>query len=147
MSRPLDLSRASSNQGGSIKRPYRTPSLIVFGDVRSLTQSAPGTQPEIGPTPSSPSCANGPGFTAPCVPQGSDRRLKESIVRIGDHPLGMGLYLFDYQQQFRDEHGHGRQFGVMADEVEKVMPEAVVLHSDGFKRVRYDMIGVRRASI
>jgi len=76
----------------------------------------------------------------------SDRLTKESIVRIGRHPLGIGLYLFDYKPEFRDLHGHGRQFGVMADEVEAVMPCAVSVHPHGYKVVDYAMLGVRRST-
>ena len=75
----------------------------------------------------------------------SDRRAKARIVRIGNHPLGIGLYLFDYRAGFRDEWGHGRQFGVMADEVETVLPDAVSVHADGFKVVDYGRLGIGRA--
>ena len=74
----------------------------------------------------------------------SDRRVKENIERIGDHPLGFGLYLFDYKPDFRDEFGRSRQFGVMADEVAKVLPEAVVQHPRGFQMVNYQTLGIRR---
>jgi len=62
----------------------------------------------------------------------SDRRLKSNIERIGTHPLGIGVYeynIFDRKER-----------GVMADEVEAVMPEAVVLHSSGYKMVNYGML-------
>ena len=75
----------------------------------------------------------------------SDRRTKENIARIGSHPLGMGLYLFDYKPQYREQCGSGRQFGVMADEVEAIVPEAVSMGEDGFKRVDYGMLGVVHA--
>lgn len=72
--------------------------------------------------------------------------IKENIVRIGVHPLGIGLYLFDYRSVHRQEWGHGRQFGVMADEVESVMPDAVLIHSDGYKMVDYAMLGITQHS-
>jgi len=75
---------------------------------------------------------------------GSDRCVKENVVHIGDHPLGIGLYLFDYRPEFRDQWGHGRQFGVMAQEVETVMPAAVCTHPDGYKMVDYAMLGISR---
>ena len=75
----------------------------------------------------------------------SERRVKENIVRIGDHPFGFGLYLFDYRPEHRAQWGHGRQFGVMIDEVEIVMPEAVCMHRDGYKRVDYGMLGISRS--
>jgi hypothetical protein len=54
-------------------------------------------------------------------------------VRIGDHPLGFGLYLFDYKAEFKDELGEERQFGVMDDGVKVFMPEAVSIDREGFK--------------
>jgi hypothetical protein len=62
----------------------------------------------------------------------SDRRLKSNIERIGTHPLGIGVYEYDIFDR--------RERGVMADEVEAVMPEAVMLHPSGYKMVNYGMI-------
>lgn len=59
----------------------------------------------------------------------SDRRLKSNIVRVGEHPLGIGIYEYDIFGK--------RQRGVMADEVERVRPEAVSVHPSGFKMVDY----------
>jgi hypothetical protein len=73
----------------------------------------------------------GIGSTAGGTP--SDRRLKSNVVRIGTHPLGIGVYEYDIWGL--------RQRGVMADEVLTVMPEAVSLHENGYLAVRYDMIG------
>lgn len=62
----------------------------------------------------------------------SDRRLKSEIVKIGEDPRGFGLYEFTILGE--------RRFGVMADEVEKIMPEAV---SDflGYRQVDYGRLG------
>jgi hypothetical protein len=62
----------------------------------------------------------------------SDRRLKSNIERIGTHPRGIGIYEYDI--------GGQRQRGVMADEVESVLPEAVMTGADGYKRVNYGML-------
>jgi hypothetical protein len=61
----------------------------------------------------------------------SDRRLKSNIVKVGDHPKGFGIYEYDIFGV--------RQRGVMADEVEKVMPHAVV-EIDGYKAVNYGLL-------
>jgi hypothetical protein len=114
-----------------VKRPYRAPKLTVFGAVKTLTLA--------GATGS----AEGSGSANPFMAT-SDRRAKENIVRIGDHPLGMGLYLFDYRPEFREQWGAGRQFGLMADEVEQVLPEAVSVNPDGYKQVNYAMLGITR---
>lgn len=58
----------------------------------------------------------------------SDRRLKSNIVRIGTHPLGIGIYEYDI-------FGH-RDIGVMADEVLTVKPEAVI-QGPGYLMVDY----------
>lgn len=63
----------------------------------------------------------------------SDRRLKSNIRRIGEHPLGIGVYEYDIFGK--------HDVGVMADEVEQVMPEAVMLHPSGYKMVNYSMLG------
>ncbi len=110
------------------RKPYSTPRFISYGEVRTLTQG--GTQ----------------GLTEANTMQGmkmpSDRLVKESVVGIGRHPLGIGLYLFDYRPEFRARYGYGRQFGVMADEAEKVMPHAVSVNAFGHKVVDYAMLGI-----
>jgi hypothetical protein len=70
------------------------------------------------------------GAAAPIV--FSDRRLKSNIERIGTHKLGIGLYEYDIFG--------GRQQGVMADEAEKVMPQAVSMHPSGYKMVNYGLL-------
>jgi len=70
----------------------------------------------------------------------SDRRAKENIVSIGRRPDGLGIYEFEYRPAFKDMAGHGKFIGVMADEVEKLYPKAVMLHPTGFKMVNYAAI-------
>jgi len=62
----------------------------------------------------------------------SDRRLKSNIVRLGTHPLGVGIYEYDIFG--------GRQIGVMAQELMEVMPEAVIQHPSGYLMVDYGRI-------
>lgn len=71
------------------------------------------------------------GGAALGAPKGtfSDRRLKSNIVRIGTHPIGVGIYEYDIFG--------GRQIGVMAQELMEVMPEAVQQHSSGYLMVDY----------
>ncbi len=66
----------------------------------------------------------------------SDRRLKEKITKISD-PLSLlekinGVYF--YWKQGEDK---SRQVGVIAQEVEKVLPEIVSTGQDGYKAVDY----------
>lgn len=68
----------------------------------------------------------------------SDRRLKENIEQVGvDEATGLNLYEFNYIAD-----PHTRYVGVMADEVEKVMPEAVIVGDGGYKAVDYDMLDI-----
>jgi hypothetical protein len=69
------------------------------------------------------------GSAAMLAPKFSDRRLKSNIVQVGTHPLGIGIYEYDI-------FGN-RERGVMADEVAKVMPEAIVPHESGYMMVNY----------
>lgn len=110
------------------KLSYYKPELHKFGSVRELTGSVSGIGAGDGGTMMNP----------------SDRAYKENIVRVGDHPAGFGIYLFDYKPEFREAFGADRQFGVMADEVEAIVPEAVVRGADGYRRVDYARIGVTR---
>jgi len=66
----------------------------------------------------------------------SDRRLKENIKKIGESISGLGIYKFNYINQAK------QYIGAMADEVLKVVPEAVVTMENGFMGVRYDLIDV-----
>ncbi|BCH17774.1 tail fiber domain-containing protein [Mesorhizobium sp. L-2-11] len=114
------------------KAPYSTPTLQIYGSVSAITRGGSGSGLDGGPAGMS---------------MVSDPRAKENVVRIGTHSLGIGLYLFDYKPEYREQWGLGRQFGVMADEVETVMPEAVSVHPDGYKRVDYGMLRIRHPSI
>jgi hypothetical protein len=76
----------------------------------------------------------------------SEPALKTNAVKVGTHPLGIGLYLFDYKPEYQATWGTGRQFGVMADEVERVRPEAVLIHPQGYRVVNYSMLGITRAT-
>lgn len=71
----------------------------------------------------------------------SDRRMKENIVRIGTTNHDLPLYEFNY---IGDDT---RYRGVMADEAEKVMPEAVVYDDIGFARVNYAMLGIEMEEV
>lgn len=114
------------------KKTYSSPRLIKYGEVRSLTQTGSSGGNETA------------GMTTAFM--ASDRTIKEGISRIGAHPLGIGLYLFEYKSEFRDACGHGRQFGVMADEVEAVLPAAVSVAPRGHKQVDYAMLGITRSA-
>ena len=67
----------------------------------------------------------------------SDVALKHDVMLLGHLDNGLGYYRFSY-------HGSDRAYvGVMAQEVQAVMPAAIVRGRDGYLRVHYDKLGVR----
>jgi hypothetical protein len=73
----------------------------------------------------------------------SDPRSKENIVLVGkDESSGLNLYEFNYIGD-----ANHRYRGVMADEVERYMPDAVAYDDLGFASVNYGMIGIEMEEI
>ena len=120
--------RVEGEQAASDRRkPYRAPRLVVHGSVRELT---------LGGTGASPDAQNKQKRKTPP----SDPAVKQNMLRIGTHPLGIGLYLFEYKCDFLNDRR--RHFGVMADEVEQVMPEAVSRNENGIRHVDHALLGI-----
>jgi hypothetical protein len=70
----------------------------------------------------------------------SDIRVKHDVVLLGHLDNGLGFYRFSY-------NGSDKAYvGVMAQEVQKIRPDAVVTGSDGYLRVYYDRLGVSMQS-
>jgi hypothetical protein len=67
----------------------------------------------------------------------SDIRTKENIKAIGWLPNGLPVYEYEYKPEFKAEAGYGKHIGVMAQEVEQVVPEAIINRADGYKMVDY----------
>jgi hypothetical protein len=66
----------------------------------------------------------------------SDVRLKHDIVLLGHLDDGLGFYRFSY-------NGSSKAYvGVMAQEVQTVMPQALTRDREGYLRVYYDRLGV-----
>jgi len=70
----------------------------------------------------------------------SDIRTKEKITQVYWLPNGLPVYTYEYKPEFKDEAGHGVHIGVMAQEVEQIMPEAVITRADGIKMVDYGVL-------
>jgi len=67
----------------------------------------------------------------------SDIRLKHDVVLIGHLDNGLGFYRFAY-------NGSEKAYvGVLAQEVQSVEPDAVVVGRDGYLRVFYDKLGLK----
>lgn len=64
----------------------------------------------------------------------SDRRLKVNVDIVGKLPSGLHVYEFNYVW------GGKRERGVMAQEVQHVLPEAVIVRDDGYMMVDYGKV-------
>jgi hypothetical protein len=67
----------------------------------------------------------------------SDIRLKHDVILLGHLDNGLGFYRFSY-------NGSDKAYvGVIAQEVQQVVPQAVIRGTDGYLRVNYDALGVK----
>ena len=79
----------------------------------------------------------GGGFRGGGGGRRSDIALKHDIVQLGYLANGLGYYRFSYL-------GSSKPYvGVLAQEVQRVMPQAVTRGSDGYLRVYYDKLGLK----
>lgn len=133
--RYLDANQLSEAGSAAAEAPWQN--LKNYASILGLGAGS-GQSTTTGSSSSSPlSSIVGLGLTgASLMSKGamfSDERLKSNIKRVGTHPLGIGVY--DY-----DKFGK-RERGLLAQEVEEVMPEAVTEHSSGMKKVDYGLLG------
>ena len=74
----------------------------------------------------------------------SDENLKENIVKIEnalDKVNSISGYEFDWKEENKIHHGfEGHDVGVIAQEIEAVLPEVVTTKFNGFKGVKYEKI-------
>lgn len=64
----------------------------------------------------------------------SDMRIKHNLQRVGELASGIGTYLFSYLGSTK------RHFGFVAQEVQKIIPEAVGQFKDGTLYVNHDKV-------
>ena len=75
----------------------------------------------------------------------SDWRLKRNVQIVGTARNGLRLYSFQYVQAF-DPSGTF-YVGVMAQDILRTHPNAVVTHASGYYFVRYDLLGLRMITL
>lgn len=120
-------SAGESRQRLHAKAPYHAPKLEILGSLRSATQGN-GSATVVD------------GNSNMGKKTSSDRRVKEDIVKIGQHRIGVGIYRFRYKKPYAEMYGNGRRIGVMADEVAEKYPDAVSRNSDGYLSVDYGQL-------
>merc|ERR1712111_32970 len=124
------------------KNPTSGPTTSPTKNPTSSPTKTPTSSPTKTPT-SSPTTA------APAI---SDERLKRDINPVGKSPSGIPTYTFKYREDVGDIIGdevdvESVYFGVMAQDLIKLAPAAVVKSLDGYYRVDYSKIDVDFAKL
>lgn len=116
---------------------YQNLMAILSGTPRNVTTNSTGSGTSVQKT--------NPGLLNTLMSAGqmaaafaSDPALKKDIDRIGETSTGLGIYNFRY---IWDADDAPLSIGVMANEVEELMPEALGPEVLGYKTVNYAMIG------
>jgi Chaperone of endosialidase len=115
----------AGNYGGTTQTQqpmYSNPTANILGGASALAGIGSGLFGSSGMFP---------GALATLFAGISDRRMKDDIRRIGTADNGLPIYAFRYKGSPQT------LIGFMADEVEKLHPEAVHEHPAGFKMVNY----------
>ena len=81
------------------------------------------------------------GAVGAVAPFFSDIRLKTNIKQVGKLDNGIKLYTWKWTAEAKKIVGDQAEYGVLADEVQEIMPEAVSRGSDGYLRVNYAAVG------
>jgi hypothetical protein len=106
--------------------------LHVYGDIRVGTSGTNGCVKNFA----------GTGIVGTCS---SDRRLKRDITPFGSVLTRLTalrpVHYFWRSTEFPERHfGNERNYGLIAQDVEEVLPELVVTGEDGFKAVDYSKL-------
>ena len=112
--------------------PTATDKLQVFGDIRVGTSGTNGCVMNFA----------GTGLIGTCA---SDRRYKKGITPFGpalDRIAALQPVHFYWRaDEFPEHHfGDSQAYGLIAQDVEQVLPELVVTHEDGYKAVDYSKL-------
>jgi hypothetical protein len=135
----LDANRAQFDEGLANR-------LAVLGQLTNNNASGQGFKSVAGVTPGAQqqSLASQLGGLALGAASAwkafSDTRMKENVSKIGETATGLGVYSFEYKPEFKDIAGHGSFVGVMAQEVEQAIPEAVSVADNGYMMVDYSKV-------
>ncbi|HEY2434064.1 MAG TPA: tail fiber domain-containing protein, partial [Vicinamibacterales bacterium] len=112
--------------------PTAADKLQVFGDIRVGNGGTNGCVRNFAGTQLTGVCA-------------SDRRYKKGITPFGptlDRVASLQPVHFYWRaDEFPDQHfGDSQAYGLIAQDVERVLPELVVTHDDGYKAVDYSKL-------
>ena len=70
----------------------------------------------------------------------SDVKLKTNIKQVGKLNNGIKVYTWNWTEEAKGIVGDQVEYGVIAQEVMEVVPEAVIEGNDGYLRVSYETV-------
>ena len=117
--------------------------LAGLGSSTQMQQTMRGTGSQV--MPGGPSTATQiAGLVGAAAPifGASDIRLKSDIKLVGKLVNGIKLYTWKWNKKGKELAGNQMEFGVIAQQAMKIVPEAVLQGSDGYLRVNYSRLGV-----
>lgn len=77
---------------------------------------------------------------AAAAAQASDIRLKTNVKQVGKLDNGIKVYTWNWTEEAKGIVGDQVEYGVIAQEVMEVVPEAVIEGNDGYLRVSYETV-------
>ena len=119
-------------QAAYYQEPQASPFMQLLGAV------APGVGYGLGSMMAGGGTA---AAAAPAAAAASDIRLKENIRKIGETLKGLGVYVWKWKDWTKNIIGNTPSIGVIAQEVMRVIPEAVFRGKHGFLMVDYSKLG------
>jgi hypothetical protein len=102
------------------------------GLLSGLTAAVPGTLDAVANIKNA--------FFPSSIPSSSDINLKDNIKRVGKLPNGLSTYTWNWTEEAKEIVGNQPSYGVIAQEVQQVLPEAVIRQSNGYLAVDYSKI-------
>ena len=111
--------------------------LAGLGSSTQMQQTSSGMTGQVIPGQSIFQQLAGAAGTAASL---SDIRLKTEIKRVGELENGIPIYRWEWTKKGKEIAGEQGTLGVIAQEVLKIMPEAVSIGSDGYYRVDYGRV-------
>lgn len=111
----------------------------LFGAIGSVAGSLLGTSEGVGAVMGG--LGKAAGFAAKVLPFFSDERLKTNIRQYGQLPSGAGLFEWEWTDEAIKKGAKDLPtWGVIAQDVQKHIPEAVRMGADGYLRVDYEKV-------
>tara|TARA_R110000764_G_scaffold89200_1_gene170605 strand:- start:74 stop:1159 length:1086 start_codon:yes stop_codon:yes gene_type:complete len=114
--------------------------LAGLGSSTQMQQTSSGSTGQVIPGTSIFQQLAGAAGTAASAGAFSDIRLKTEIKRVGELENGIPVYRWKWTKEAKKIVGDQGTLGVLAQEILKIMPEAVSIGSDGYYRVDYGRV-------